>query len=94
MYYQDLTKITKSIQDGDFFLRIKRFLQDVKQRKQFLLFMMGLVSDGGVHSHNTHIYSLNELAKKQGIEKVYVHCFLDGRDTPPASGKDYSRTGS
>ena len=51
--------------------------------------MMGLVSDGGVHSHNGHIYGLLELAKRQGVEKVYVHCFLDGRDTPPASGKDY-----
>ena len=46
---------------------------------------MGLVSDGGVHSHNTHIYGLLELAKRQGIEKVYVHCFLDGRDTPPGN---------
>ena len=53
------------------------------------LHMMGLVSDGGVHSHNGHIYGLLELAKRQGVEKVYVHCFLDGRDTPPASGKDY-----
>ena len=51
--------------------------------------MMGLVSDGGVHSHNEHIYGLLELAKKQGLSKVYVHCFLDGRDTPPASGKGY-----
>lgn len=50
---------------------------------------MGLVSDGGVHSHITHIYGILELAKRQGIEKVYVHCFLDGRDTPPASGKEY-----
>ena len=49
----------------------------------------GLVSDGGVHSHNSHIYGLLELAKKEGLDKVYVHCFLDGRDTPPASGKDY-----
>ena len=53
------------------------------------LHMFGLVSDGGVHSHNEHIYGLLELAKKQGIQKVYVHCFLDGRDTPPASGKEY-----
>ena len=53
------------------------------------LHMMGLVSDGGVHSHNGHIYGLLELAKRQGVEKVYVHCFLDGRDTPPASGKEY-----
>ena len=50
---------------------------------------MGLVSDGGVHSHNTHIYGLLEMAKQQGLKKVYVHCFLDGRDTPPASGKGY-----
>ena len=49
--------------------------------------MFGLVSDGGVHSHNTHIYGLLELAKKNGLKKVYVHCFLDGRDTPPESGK-------
>ena len=50
---------------------------------------MGLLSDGGVHSHNTHLYGLLELAKREGLEKVYVHCFLDGRDTPPASGKGY-----
>ena len=48
-----------------------------------------LVSDGGVHSHITHIYGILELAKRQGLDKVYVHCFLDGRDTPPASGKEY-----
>ena len=50
---------------------------------------MGLVSDGGVHSHITHIYGILELAKRQGLDKVYVHCFLDGRDTPPASGKEF-----
>ena len=53
------------------------------------LHLFGLVSDGGVHSHNTHIYGLLELAKRHGLDKVYVHCFLDGRDTPPASGKDF-----
>ena len=51
--------------------------------------MYGLLSDGGVHSHITHLYALLEMAKKYGLTKVYVHCFLDGRDTPPASGKDY-----
>ena len=51
---------------------------------------MGLLSDGGVHSHITHLYGLLELAKQQGLEKVYVHCFLDGRGTPPASGKSYA----
>ena len=50
---------------------------------------MGLLSDGGVHSHNTHLYALLEMAKREGLKKVYVHCFLDGRDTPPASGKEF-----
>ena len=88
--YQDLTKITKSIQDGDFFEN-KALLAACANAKEHnsALHMFGLVSDGGVHSHNTHIYGLLELAKKQGLEKVYVHCFLDGRDTPPASGKEY-----
>ena len=53
------------------------------------LHLFGLLSDGGVHSHNTHLYALLELAKREGLEKVYVHCFLDGRDTPPASGQGY-----
>lgn len=88
--YQDLTKITKSIQDGDFFENkaLLAACENVKKNNS-ALHMMGLVSDGGVHSHNTHIYGLLELAKQQGIENVYVHCFLDGRDTPPASGKEY-----
>ncbi|MGF0033746.1 2,3-bisphosphoglycerate-independent phosphoglycerate mutase [Bariatricus sp. SGI.154] len=88
--YQDLTKITKAIQDGDFFEN-KALLAACENAKKndSALHMFGLVSDGGVHSHNTHIYGLLELAKRQGVEKVYVHCFLDGRDTPPASGKEY-----
>ncbi len=88
--YQDLTKITKAIQDGDFFEN-EALLAACKNAKEnnSALHMFGLVSDGGVHSHNTHIYGLLELAKRQGLEKVYVHCFLDGRDTPPASGRDY-----
>ena len=88
--YQDLTKITKAIQDGDFFENkaLLAACENVKANDSSL-HMMGLVSDGGVHSHNTHIYGLLELAKRQGLEKVYVHCFLDGRDTPPASGKEY-----
>ena len=88
--YQDLTKITKSIQDGDFFEN-KALLDACANAKKHdsALHMFGLVSDGGVHSHNTHIYGLLELAKRQGLEKVYVHCFLDGRDTPPESGKEY-----
>lgn len=88
--YQDLTKITKAIQDGDFFENkaLLAACENVKKNDS-ALHLYGLVSDGGVHSHNTHIYGLLELAKRQGIEKVYVHCFLDGRDTPPASGKEY-----
>ena len=88
--YQDLTKITKSIEDGDFFENVElvKACQNAKANDS-ALHMFGLVSDGGVHSHNSHIYGLLELAKRQGLSKVYVHCFLDGRDTPPASGKDY-----
>lgn len=88
--YQDLTKITKSIQDGDFFENkaLLAACENVKANDSSL-HLMGLMSDGGVHSHIEHVFGLLELAKKQGIEKVYVHCFLDGRDTPPASGKEY-----
>ena len=88
--YQELTRITKEIQDGDFF-KNEALLQAVKnvREKGTALHCMGLLSDGGVHSHNTHLYGLLELAKREGLSKVYVHCFLDGRDTPPASGKDY-----
>lgn len=88
--YQDLTKITKAIQDGDFFENkaLLEACENVKKNDS-ALHMFGLVSDGGVHSHIEHIYGLLELAKRQDIKKVYVHCFLDGRDTPPASGKSY-----
>lgn len=88
--YQELTRITKEIQDGTFFEN-EALLKAVENCKTHdsALHMYGLLSDGGVHSHNTHLYGLLELAKRHGLEKVYVHCFLDGRDTPPASGKDY-----
>ena len=88
--YQELTRITKEIQDGDFF-KNPALLSAVENCKKndSALHMYGLVSDGGVHSHITHIYGLLELAKREGLKKVYVHCFLDGRDTPPASGKGY-----
>jgi len=88
--YQELTRITKSIQDGDFF-EVPAFLEAVENCKKNNsdLHLFGLVSDGGVHSHNTHIYGLLELAKRNGLKNVYVHCFLDGRDTPPASGKGF-----
>lgn len=88
--YQDLTRITKSIEDGDFF-SIKEFVQAIEncQKYHSKLHIMGLLSDGGVHSHIRHLYALLELAKRKDFEDVYVHCFLDGRDTPPASGEGY-----
>ena len=63
-------------------------MKNAKENNSAVHFM-GLLSDGGVHSHNTHLYGLLEMAKREGVEKVYVHCFLDGRDTPPASGKEF-----
>ncbi len=88
--YQELTRITKSIEDGDFFQN-EALLNAVENCKKndSALHIMGLLSDGGVHSHNTHLYGLLELAKKNNLSKVYVHCFLDGRDVPPTSGADY-----
>lgn len=88
--YQELTRITKSVEDGDFFEN-KAFLNAIKNVKEngSALHLFGLLSNGGVHSHNTHLYALLELAKKQGLEKVYVHAFLDGRDVPPSSGADF-----
>lgn len=88
--YQELTRITKEIADGTFFEN-PGLLEAVENCKKngSALHCYGLVSDGGVHSHNSHIYGLLELAKRNGLDKVYVHCFLDGRDTPPASGKDF-----
>ncbi len=88
--YQDLTKITKSIEDGDLFEN-KALLAAVENCKAHdsALHLYGLVSTGGVHSHLTHIYGLLELAKRNGLTKVYVHAFLDGRDTPPTSGKGF-----
>lgn len=88
--YQDLTRITKAIEDGDFFEN-KALLAAMENCKKndSDLHLWGLLSDGGVHSHITHLYALLEMAKRQGLTKVFVHAFLDGRDTPPASGKDY-----
>ena len=88
--YQELTRITKEIQDGTFFENeaLLKAVANCKEKGSALHFM-GLLSDGGVHSHNTHLYGLLELAKRNGLEKVYVHAFLDGRDTPPASAADF-----
>ena len=88
--YQEYTRISKSIVDGDFFTNpvILGAIENCK-RSGSALHLLGLVSDGGVHSHNTHLYALLELARHHGLKKVYVHCFMDGRDVPPSSGKGY-----
>ena len=90
--YQELTRITKEIQDGTFFENpaLLKAVENCKA-KDSALHMFGLLSDGGVHSHNTHLYGLLELARRNGLSKVYVHCFLDGRDTTPASGRGYAQ---
>ncbi|MBE7061290.1 MAG: 2,3-bisphosphoglycerate-independent phosphoglycerate mutase [Clostridiales bacterium] len=88
--YQELTRITKSISDGDFFTN-EEFLRAIDNAKTNgkKLHLYGLLSDGGVHSHITHLYALIKLAKMQGLSDVYVHCFLDGRDVSPTSGADF-----
>ena len=88
--YQELTRITKAINDGDFFENeaLKGAMENCLKNNS-ALHLMGLLSDGGVHSHNTHMYAIVELAKRMGVKEVYLHCFLDGRDVPPASGADY-----
>ena len=89
--YQELTRITKEIQDGEFFENeaLLKAINNCKKNNSDL-HLYGLLSDGGVHSHNTHLYALIEMAKRNGLENVFVHCFLDGRDTPPTGGKGYA----
>jgi len=90
--YQELTRITKSIEDGDFFEN-EAFLAGIRSAKEKggALHIMGLLSDGGVHSHERHLYALLKLAKQQGLSRVYVHCLMDGRDTAPDSGIGHIR---
>jgi 2,3-bisphosphoglycerate-independent phosphoglycerate mutase len=89
--YQELTRITKSIKDGDFFTNeaLVGAIENAKANGTSL-HLFGLVSDGGVHSHNTHLYALVELAQKSGLDKIFIHCFYDGRDVPPDSGKGFT----
>ncbi len=88
--YQELTRITKSIADGDFFSNeALNLAMDNALKNNSSLHLFGLLSDGGVHSHNSHLYGILEMAKKKGLTQVYVHAFLDGRDVPPSSGKDF-----
>lgn len=88
--YQDLTLITKYIEDGVFFKNeeLLKAINNCKENNSDL-HLWGLLSDGGVHSHITHLYALLEMCKREGLERVYLHPFFDGRDTPPASGKGY-----
>ncbi len=90
--YQELTRITKEIQDGIFFENkgLLKAIENCKTNNKDL-HLFGLLSDGGVHSHNTHLYALVEMAKKAGLTNVFVHCFLDGRDTAPTSGAGFAK---
>ena len=88
--FQDLPKITKSIKDGDFFENHAYVsAMDAAKNGGKALHIMGLLSDGGVHSHISHVFAALDMAKRRGLDKVYVHCFLDGRDVPPRSGEGY-----
>ena len=88
--FQDLPHISRDIDSGEFF-KNPAYLEAMEHCREWgtALHLMGLLSDGGVHSHITHRFALVKMAKEQGLEKVYVHCFLDGRDVPPSSGKSY-----
>ena len=88
--FQDLPRITKSIADGDFFQNpAYNHAMDACKEKGTALHLMGLLSDGGVHSHIQHLFALLKMAKSKGLEKVYIHAFLDGRDVSPTSGADF-----
>lgn len=90
--YQDLTRIDKAIRDGDFFKNPA--LRECMERTKAAtgrLHMMGLLSDGGVHSHINHLFALLDMTKQEGVKEVYIHAFLDGRDTPPTRGMEYLR---
>ena len=90
--YQELTRITKDILDGELFKKEALvWAMDEAKRQGTALHLVGLLSDGGVHSHNTHLYALLRMAKDRGLTRVYVHALLDGRDTPPSSGLEYVR---
>ena len=88
--FQDLPHISRDIQTGEFFQN-PAYVEAMENCREWggALHLMGLLSDGGVHSHITHLFALLQMAKEQGLEKVYVHCFLDGRDVPPSSGKSF-----
>lgn len=88
--YQELTRITKAIEDGDFFKNpvLVEAMENAKNNNT-ALHLMGLVSDGGVHSHMDHLFALVKMADSYGLKRVYIHAFMDGRDVPPTSGKSF-----
>ncbi len=86
--YMDVTRIDRMIESGDFF-KHPVLLASMHHARQRRLHLMGLLSDGGVHSMNTHLYALLEMAKREGVQDVCIHCFMDGRDTPPESGAGF-----
>ena len=88
--YQELTRITKAIEDGDFYDNeaLLKAMTSCKENDK-ALHLMGLLSDGGVHSHIGHLFALLQMAKKNGLSKVCVHCFMDGRDVSPTSGVEF-----
>ena len=88
--FQDLPRISKSIQDGTFFENPAYIhAMDASREHDSALHLMGLLSDGGVHSHLDHLFALMHMARDRGLEKVYIHAFLDGRDVSPTSGADF-----
>ncbi|MBI5286731.1 MAG: 2,3-bisphosphoglycerate-independent phosphoglycerate mutase, partial [Deltaproteobacteria bacterium] len=88
--YQELTRINQAIERGEFFQNpvLRDAIARVKE-KDGRLHLMGLVSDGGVHSHITHLFAIIDMVKREGLKDLFIHAFLDGRDTPPTSGKGY-----
>jgi len=90
--FQDLPRISRAVDDGSFFENAA-YLDAVRHARitGSALHILGLLSDGGVHSHIAHFFALLELCRREGLQKVYIHAFLDGRDVPPKSGKDYVR---
>src|SRR6202044_2955448 len=86
----DITRVERLIASGEFF-RQPLLLQAMERGRAHQLHILGLASDGGVHSHLEHLYALLRMARENKVEKVFVHCFMDGRDTPPESGIDFLR---
>ncbi|HHX22066.1 MAG TPA: 2,3-bisphosphoglycerate-independent phosphoglycerate mutase, partial [Clostridiales bacterium] len=88
--FQELPRITNDIQTGALYKNeALLWAMDGAREAGTALHLIGLLSDGGVHSHNTHLYALVDMAKRQGLDKIYIHCLMDGRDVPPKSGLGY-----